>query len=380
MTGQNQSSFSLRKQYGGVEYMRVIAAILVVAVHTGPLLSWGEDADFWLTGALARLAVPFFFMASGFFFFRKLSGNTQADIALLLNVMRKVALLYAVAIIIYLPFNVYKGDFGSTISAGGMFKSVLMDGTFYHLWYLPALIIGMPIVYALHRLLPGWGVAAAAALLYGIGLLGDSYYGLAIGAPALKQMYDVLFQWFDYTRNGFFFAPPFLVMGLLAAKREQALRSREKRHAPGYVPRRVRHSASCVRSALLAKGALFAAILALSLLEAYWLKEAGWPRHDSMYVLLLPAVWILFQLALEMPVRYYAWLGSFSLWLYVLHPAGIVGVRAIARLAGAEKLLIGQSLIHFGAVALISSSAALAMPLIVETCTRLFKNRFRIGR
>jgi serine/alanine racemase len=379
MIEQTRLTRSPKRQYGAVQYMRVIAALLVVAVHTGPLLSWGEDADFWLTGALARLAVPFFFMASGFFFFRKVSGNADADFPLLLGYLRKVALIYVAAILIYLPFNAYKGDFKGELSAAGAVRDLLVDGTFYHLWYLPALIFGMVIVYALYRLLPLWAVGAAAALLYAIGLLGDSYYGFSSEIPALNGLYEFLLQWMDYTRNGFFFAPPFLVLGLLAARREQAGHFREERYEAGNVPRRVRHSAPWTQSRWLA-GGLFAAALALLLLEAYWLREAGWARHDSMYAMLLPAVWCMFHLSLRISVRYRVLLGSFSLWLYLLHPAGIVAVRLVARVAGAEKLLIGQSLVHFAAVVLVSSAAAWAMSIMVSNGTAFIQNRSRAGR
>ena len=51
------------------------------------------------------------------------------------------------------------------------------------------------------------------AMLYVIGLLGDSYYGITEQSVLLKNIYDMLFQISDYTRNGIFFAPVFLVMG-----------------------------------------------------------------------------------------------------------------------------------------------------------------------
>ena len=61
-------------RYGGIDGVKLLAALLVVAIHTGPLLSFDAYAEFLLTGVIGRLAVPFFFMASGFLFFRKLTG------------------------------------------------------------------------------------------------------------------------------------------------------------------------------------------------------------------------------------------------------------------------------------------------------------------
>ena len=56
-----------RAGYPELDRFRLVAALLVVAIHTSPLLSLGETADFLLTRVAARVAVPFFLMTSGFF-------------------------------------------------------------------------------------------------------------------------------------------------------------------------------------------------------------------------------------------------------------------------------------------------------------------------
>ena len=51
----------------GIEYFRLAAAILVVAIHCSHHTTYSETADFILTRAVARVAVPFFFMVTGLF-------------------------------------------------------------------------------------------------------------------------------------------------------------------------------------------------------------------------------------------------------------------------------------------------------------------------
>ena len=51
-------------RYGGLDAFKVIAALLVVAIHTSPLTTYSPDGDFLLTRSLARVAVPFFFSLS----------------------------------------------------------------------------------------------------------------------------------------------------------------------------------------------------------------------------------------------------------------------------------------------------------------------------
>ena len=56
--------------YPALDAFRLIAAILVIAIHTSPLSDISSAADFILTRIIARIAVPFFFMTSGFFLFK----------------------------------------------------------------------------------------------------------------------------------------------------------------------------------------------------------------------------------------------------------------------------------------------------------------------
>ncbi|CAH8770348.1 serine racemase VanT catalytic subunit [Paenibacillus dendritiformis] len=210
---------------GGLDRFKIVAALLVIAIHTGPLMSYSSYADFMLTGIAARVAVPFFFIASGFLFFRKLTGEASRDRALLHRFMLRIGLLYAVSIVLYLPLNGYAGYFAEEFNLLSLLRDLVFNGTFYHLWYLPALILGTYITYFLYRTLPLQGMLAAAGLLYIAGLLGDSYYGVTEQLPVLRAAYAGMFTWFDYTRNGLFFAPLYIALGAWTAARSVRLRS-----------------------------------------------------------------------------------------------------------------------------------------------------------
>ena len=56
-----------KKSYTGIDGFRFLAAFFIIAIHTSPLSSFSETGDFVLTRVFARVAVPFFFMTSGFF-------------------------------------------------------------------------------------------------------------------------------------------------------------------------------------------------------------------------------------------------------------------------------------------------------------------------
>lgn len=159
---------------------RLAAALLVVAIHTGPLASYSAEGDFWLCRVLARLAVPFFFMLTGHFLARRAWRGTGA-------LWRRTALLYGAAVLLYLPLNLYAGGF----SPWQAVQKLLLTGTFYHLWYLPALLLGLPIAHALAK--RGLRLALpTAAALYLVGLAGDSWYGLACRLPGTQTVLDGL--------------------------------------------------------------------------------------------------------------------------------------------------------------------------------------------
>ena len=56
------------KQYGGLDAFKIIAALLVICIHTSPLSTFSVDADFFLTRIVARIAVPFFPNGVGIFY------------------------------------------------------------------------------------------------------------------------------------------------------------------------------------------------------------------------------------------------------------------------------------------------------------------------
>ncbi len=246
-----------------------IAALLVVANHTSPLESVNQTADFLLTRVFARVEVPFFFMVTGYFV---LYGAMQEKDGMkrIAASLKRTGLLYLAVTLLYLPVQLYKmlkEPLSHAEWAGQMLKAVFFDGTYYHLWYLPAAMIGLMLSYLLLRY-TGRAALTVSMVLYAIGLLGDSYYGLAEKLPVLKGMYEGMFHVFTYTRNGLFLAPVFLILGYgLAVKKQEEILPGEEREAK----RALRNGIVCL---------IFMCAEAL-LLNGYQIQ-----RHDSMYLIL----------------------------------------------------------------------------------------------
>ena len=134
-----------RRGYPAVDRFRVAAALLVVCIHTAPLASFSAAADFALK-TLARLAVPFFFTATGFFLLGELVRPGLRPRTLSPGVRRflkKTGVLYAACTVLYLPVTLYAGNFPVENVLGELVRDAVLDGTFYHLWYLPAALLGV---------------------------------------------------------------------------------------------------------------------------------------------------------------------------------------------------------------------------------------------
>lgn len=336
-----------KPNYGWLDRFRIIAALAVIAIHTSPLDTFHEGADFFLTRVLARIAVPFFFMVTGHFVVAgflpsgKAAPSTKSMVRFR-KFLAKTSMLYLFCIILYLPVGIYAGHY-EDISVGVLLRMLFFDGTFYHLWYFPACIMGVALVYLLSRFLSLGAMTAVSAVLYAIGLLGDSYYGLVEKVPALEAFYGFLFQISSYTRNGLFLAPLFLVLGAWMAGAAQGQGGRD------------------LSEKRLFLCSLFALSFALMTGEAFLLRHFQFQRHDSMYLLLVPVMFFLYRFLLCIPVKSDRAFRTASTWIYVLHPAFIVVVRGIAKPLGLTGLLVDNSLVHYLAVSFLSVAAAFAM-------------------
>ncbi len=357
----------VKQGYGGLDRFRLIAAVLVIAIHTSPLLSFWEAGDFFLTRVLARVAVPFFLMVTGQF----LLGRQVEEKKRISKFLRENLLLYGIAVLLYLPIGIYAGHYRE-LTVGKLLRMLVFDGSFYHLWYFPACLLGVPLVYMLEQRLGRKGAGITSAVLYGIGLLGDSYYGLIVNVPVLSELYEWFFQVCSYTRNGLFLAPLFLLLGAcLGERRNEERRNKGRRDGEG--EQNVLEAGRDRRIRYLALAASFL----LMTLEAFLLRYWKLPRHDSMYLFLPAVMWFLYPVLLEWGGSPSRGIRKLAAWMYLLHPAMIVVVRGAAKATNTSAFLIDNSMIHFAVVTALSAAAAWAVSMSLTTGRQFCRNRCR---
>ncbi|NBH14249.1 acyltransferase [Lachnospiraceae bacterium] len=323
-----------RKNYAAIDNFRLTAALLIVAIHTSPLKSFSETADFLVTYCFGRIGVPFFLMVTGYFVLAPYQRGI-AGIRSIGKFLRKTAILYGISTLLYLPLKIYSGNF--SLDAGQWLKEVFFDGTFYHLWYLPAVIMGCLLLIVLLRCCSPLSISAAVFVLYVIGVFGDSYYNLICEVPVLKAVYGGIFQVSSYTRNGIFLAPAFLWMGVVLANGK-------------------------VRLSKTQAEAGFLISMAFMLAEGFVSFYFKWQKHNSMYFMLIPVMFFLFEFLLSEHGTELNMARDLSMYIYILHPFCIVLVRGLAGALKATKLLVEQSLLHY--LAVIAVSAFLSLLLV----------------
>lgn len=292
-------------QYKGIDIVKFIMALFVVVLHTHPLYEVNRAADFLTADVIARVAVPFFFAATGFLLEKQISGRHDDVRETIVRYVWKVLKLYCIWTVIYLPIILYnKFIVNGEAAAYGIFtliRDFIFAGSYGQLWYLPAAAVGLVVVFILRKYLGEGKTAILLLVLFLMGLTTQSYFGLA---SALIRPDGILWQVMKAVkkvmvtcRNGVFFGSIFIYMGTWIARCD------------------IRMKAWKAASGLAISTLLFC-------VEAAYLWGIGSVREKDMYLLLLPTVFFLLLLALQIQVEWdTVYLRRMSINIYLVHTA-----------------------------------------------------------
>ncbi|MEG0092690.1 MAG: acyltransferase [Erysipelotrichaceae bacterium] len=208
-----------KKQFVGLDIMKYISAIFVVAIHTAPFIEINETFNVLIVSLIARIAVPFYFVCSSFLFFRKIDFSKgwwdEDNLAHYKKYVFHLLKLYLIWCLLYFVFNIsmwIQGGF-NIMSLVRYVRDLFFTGGFYHLWFLPALVVGTSIVYFLHTYMRPAMMFLITFILYIIGMLFNLYGTAMNDIPLINTIFHLYQTIFVTTRNGVFFAPIFIVIG-----------------------------------------------------------------------------------------------------------------------------------------------------------------------
>lgn len=292
-------------QYKGIDIVKFIMALFVVILHTHPLYGINRTADFLTADVITRAAVPFFFAATGFLLEKQINER-HADVReTIVRYVRKVLGLYCIWTVIYLPIIIYNkfiiSDETVVYGVFTLMRDLFFAGSYGQLWYLPATAVGVVVVFALRKYLGEGKTAVILFILFLMGLATQSYFGLT---TALIEPDGVLWKGMKAVkkvmvtcRNGVFFGSIFIYMGTWIARCD------------------IRMKAWKAVSGLTISMLLFC-------IEASYLWSIGSVREKDMYLLLLPTVFFLMALAIQIQVKGdTVFLRKMSINIYLVHTA-----------------------------------------------------------
>lgn len=269
---------AIRKEqnyYYSIDIAKFICAILVIAIHSAP---FGSDAlilNYSLKHYIARIAVPFFFVASGFFYFKSNDyhdyNTTKAK-----KYLARLFFLYAFWCLVYFPYHIdacFKNSKGMVHGVLIYLKSFVFEGGHFHLWYVISLFFAILIlsIFIKCRMKINH-VLVISVVLYCIGLLGQGYSFLLNPLREYSVIWNALVfikKIIGTTRNGLFEGLLFVTMGLILATYKNNLASK--------------------KNLLL----FFFSMIGVGF-EILFIHFVGGKIENDFYIFLAPAVWFLF--------------------------------------------------------------------------------------
>lgn len=159
-------------EYRGIDVVKFIMSFAVVAIHEPEYLFPDNRVYPSLFDWFIRLAVPFFFVASGFLIFQRIKSMTECESrAYLLGKSRKIFRLWLCWMLVYLPLSIW-GMSHENISTQQLFlqyiQSCLLTGASLYahpLWFLYSMAFAFLI----------WGLVAPGCKGLSFGLLFAAY-------------------------------------------------------------------------------------------------------------------------------------------------------------------------------------------------------------
>ena len=215
----------IKKNYNGIDAAKFVCSLLVIAIHISPL---GADKNQLLTYLnygiqkyIARIAVPFFFISSGYFLFKKTSIQ-EYEINHAKKYIIKILRLYLLWTLIYMPISIYaivKDNEGILHGIWEYSRNVLFVGSYPHLWYLRALIVATIIISLfLYRRKNPNKILVIAFVLYLIGVFGNAWSVVLLplkqSIPTIWRLLKTIGKVMVTTRNGLLFGFFFMSLGM----------------------------------------------------------------------------------------------------------------------------------------------------------------------
>ncbi|MBE7016292.1 MAG: acyltransferase [Ruminococcaceae bacterium] len=204
---------------------KLFLSIMVIAIHMNPFgvepaLRVAQSANFWIHQWFCRIAVPLFFVMSGFLLYSK-SNFKNFDTTYTKKYFKHILKLYLLWSLIYFPLALIQILRDSNGISHGILQYIsrfIFAGSYRHLWYLNAILPSICLIsFMLRKGITPKRIVLISFAFYVLGLLGDGYYGLTaplIKIPLAEKIISTYYNVCGTTQNGMFFGLFFLSLGM----------------------------------------------------------------------------------------------------------------------------------------------------------------------
>lgn len=305
--------------YMGLDAFKLFFAVCVIAIHTYALNGAPEQIRFWVEQGVFRLAVPFFFVTSGFMLGRKLYEGDKSPAWVIGQYVKKwlpPLLLVGTANGFFELLLLHLRNGISFRRAVVQFVNHLVFYPYGAMWYVQACIIGALLLYPFLKRKKLDLALLIGAILYIWALLCNNYYFLTQSA-GIDRFVTFYMNICVSGRNGVFVGFLWMALGIKTYEW----------HRTG------------IKSWKLKWGLLIFA--ALYLAEIYLLREQSYLDDRALYVTqtaLVPIMTMcLLNLKLPIAVGASVLMRRASVWLYFSHRLFYVIGRILCFLAFGEN-------------------------------------------
>ena len=202
-----------RRCIASVDLAKFFFAVCIVFLHGHGLRRLPYLEYYFVTRFLFRLAVPFFFVSSGYFLRLSLEKGKS---------IKTYCFRLLKPLIVFELLNTVMEEYAS-IESGISLPNAIFDAVrhilFYPygaMWFLQACIIGSLLLYSFYRCKKMRIGLMIGVLLYGFALVCNNYYFLIADIPILQNVIIGYMNLFISARNGLFVGFLFLMLGYFA--------------------------------------------------------------------------------------------------------------------------------------------------------------------
>lgn len=205
-----------------IDILKILFAYLIMLHH----IILQHDISNGVTKAISyfiSLAVPYFFVVSGYFLFSKISNNYNMKSLIIKEYSKKIIIMYAIWTMVMLPFRI-----SDVLSIGFNLKEqviywlkyiriVLFIGE-YQLWYLLGIIQALIIFWICNKKNDLKVCIVFAGAFYLVKIVIEYFSEVINGNMILKSIFNMYNILFGTTRNGIFVGFIYIIIGCIFVK------------------------------------------------------------------------------------------------------------------------------------------------------------------